>query len=310
MKFSDADLPIDSEGRIYHLALRPEELAQSIILVGDPERVPFISEAYLSEVEVDVFHRGLRTITGTTSEDGLRVSIITSGMGTPSLEIVLQEIAALNEIDFSSRSRKSDWPVLNLIRVGTSGALHSDLPLGTAIVSRYALGLDNTGLFYEVAAPDSFCEEIEQETQRLLASVCNQGSRFNNSVRPYATSASIELADALTQACQSVAISHREGITVSNSGFFANQGRNVARISPSFPDIDRALCRAKFKNSSLRFENMEMETSFLFHFAHGLGYRAAAICPGIANRADNTFAASYQEDVLAAAGAALRAFSL
>lgn len=309
-EFTAADLPIDEQGRIYHLALKPEELAQNIILVGDPERVPIIANEFISNIEVDVFHRGLRTITGVTQEENLRVSIVTSGMGTPSLEIVLQEIAALNEIDFNTRARKSDWEKLNLIRVGTSGALHSDLALGTAIVSRYALGLDNTGLFYDVVTPDLFSKEIEREALRLINLTYASDARFLNSITPYASRASIDLSEAITRACDELLISRREGITISNAGFFANQGRNIARIAASLPEIDRVFCKAEFNKSALRFENMEMETSFLFHFAHGLGYQAAAICPAIANRADNTFSASYQHDIKNAARAALRALAL
>jgi uridine phosphorylase len=107
VNFRASDLPI-SEGRVYHLALSPEELAKDIIIVGDPERVSFIADEFLADRECDRYHRGLRTITGRVKETGKRVSIITSGMGTPSLEIVLNEIVALNEIDFIRKKRKTE----------------------------------------------------------------------------------------------------------------------------------------------------------------------------------------------------------
>ena len=308
--YSEADLPITTDGRIYHLALKPEELAENIILVGDPDRVPFLAEEFLSSVETDVLHRGLRSITGVTREHGVRVSIITSGMGTPSLEIVLQEITALNEINFASRKRKSHWPKLKIIRVGTSGAIHRDTVLGTAIVSKYAVGLENTGLFYDIPCPDAVSSEIELAVSQAIQSAANSSQRFDGAIKPYAASSSGAVLSALQRAAEQLGLSHSIGITVSSSGFFANQGRDVARISPSVPDIDKALSEVQLTSSALRIENMEMEASFLFHFASGLGYEAGAICPVIANRVENTFADNYQEDVRNAARAALLAFTL
>ena len=308
--FTQADLPITDQGRVYHLALRPEELSENIILVGDPERVPLIAEQFLETIEFDVSHRGLRSVTGTAGESGLRVSIVTSGMGTSSLEIVLQEIAALNEIDFSARVRKPAWPKLKLIRVGTSGAIHSDMELGTSIISEYAIGLDNTGLFYDTECPGEAAAEIEREVLRLLNEAAEKGQRFFGAVRPYAAAACRRICAALKQACEALKIPHSAGITASNSGFFANQGRDIARIASSIPDIDRELCKAGFKSTPLRIENMEMEASFLLHFAAGLGYEAGVICPVIANRADNTFVEAYDDVVKGAAHAALRALDL
>jgi uridine phosphorylase len=141
--FNNSDLPI-IEGKVYHLCLKPEDLANHILIVGDPERVSFIAKEYFSRIEVDKFHRGLRTITGIVRDTGQRVSIVTSGMGTPSLEIVLNEIIALNEIDFYTRTRKSVYDMLTVIRVGTSGSIQPDTELGTLIITDYAIGLDVT----------------------------------------------------------------------------------------------------------------------------------------------------------------------
>jgi Uridine phosphorylase len=154
--YTEADLPIDA-GRIYHLQVKPEQVAPDILLVGDPGRAEFIGSTLLRDLELEHEHRGLVTITGTSQITGNRATIIsplkttvtTSGMGTPSLEIVLSELVALHEIDFATRTRKTDFPRMHVIRVGTSGALQASTPLGTPIVTSYAIGMDNTGLFYE-----------------------------------------------------------------------------------------------------------------------------------------------------------------
>jgi uridine phosphorylase len=127
--YSEADLPIDMGGRIYHLQITPEQLAPDILLVGDPGRAEFIARTFLRDLEVEREHRGLVTATGTSCATGgratiispLRATVATSGMGTPSLEIVLNELVALSEIDFSTRTQKISFPRLHVIRVGTSG---------------------------------------------------------------------------------------------------------------------------------------------------------------------------------------------
>lgn len=147
--FTSADLPIDDNGCIYHLQLTPEEMAKDIIIVGDPGRAEFIADTYFEHIEVKREHRGLVSVTGRVKETGQRVTVITSGMGTASSEVVLNEIIALNEIDFKSRTRKESYEMLNVIRVGTCGNLQAVTPeeLGVPIITVYAVGLDNSGLF-------------------------------------------------------------------------------------------------------------------------------------------------------------------
>jgi len=131
--FTPSDLPVDEEGRIYHIEVKPEQIAPDILLVGDPGRAEFIGSEFLRDLELEHKHRGLVTITGTAEITGqqatiispLRTTVSTSRIGTPSLEIVAGELAALNEIDFSTRTRKPDFPRLHVIRVGTSGGLQA-----------------------------------------------------------------------------------------------------------------------------------------------------------------------------------------
>lgn len=306
-RLNEADLVLSDE-QVYHLALRSEQLAPHCLLVGDPERAPFIAAQELSSVEHDILHRGLRSITGNTGA-GQRMSIITTGMGTPSTEIVLGELAALNELDLVQRVPRSDWEPLRLIRVGTSGGLQAEkeTPLGTLVISEYAVGLDNTGLFYErKQSEDPFLQELENAVRDAIRAAQSPESFSYGRIFPYASKAHPALVSALTAVCEDQQIPYKRGITVSNSGFFANQGRDIFRVRPAVPDIDQLLAELRFSNG-LRIENMEMESSFIFHFATAMGYAAGAICPAIANRQANSFAGDIQSAVRDAARIATRA---
>ena len=315
--FSDADLPIDTDGRIYHLQLKPEQIAPDILLVGDPGRAEFIGSYLLREVEVAREHRGLITVTGTAEITGgrttvispLRTTVTTSGMGTPSLEIVLNELVALHEIDFATRTRRREFPPLTVIRVGTSGALQADMPLGAPIVTSYAVGMDNTGLFYEAPCPDPTCERLERELESAVRAAMPPASRFHGRIRPYVSRSDPAVARALMQASADLGLRARLGLTVSNSGFFAPQGRDVSRLAPSVPELDRILADFDPSLGGQRIENMEMEASFLCHFLGGLGHRAGVICPAVANRRAETFAHDYLDAVEQATRAALLAMT-
>jgi len=303
--YNVSDLPVFNN-RIYHLDLRPEELAKNIIIVGDPERVPFIAEEFLGDREVDRSHRGLRTITGICRETGQRVSVTTSGMGTPSLEIVLNELVALNEIDFSSMSRKEEYDPLTIIRVGTSGGLQQETPLGTIIVTDYGVGLDNTGLFYNTPLPDKGCELLAERVREVIEAATAHNSRFKGRIFPYVSRAAAEITAGMAREAELLGVRYKKGITVSNSGFFAGQGRDISRVPVSVPDLDIHLASMDRGIAGLRIENMEMEASFLLHFMAGLGYKAGAVCPVIDNRREDRFAEHYTHYIKEAVRVALR----
>jgi len=303
-----SDFPVDPEGRVYHLQLHPEDLAPDIIIVGDPGRAAAIAERYLASRECERSHRGLVTITGRTA-GGLRVTVTTSGMGTPSLEIVLQELVALNELDFATRTRKTEFPRLHIIRVGTSGGLQAATPLGAPIVTTYAIGLDNTGLFYDVPTRDPHIPRLERELHDLITAAQPE-SRLRGAIRPYVARCSPEIVAAMRAAGSDLGAPVITGLTVSNSGFFSNQGRDVTRLLPSVPDIDRLVADFDPQLGGERVENMEMETSFLAHFMTGLGYMAGAICPAISNRRLDTFSPTYPEAMDRAIVIALEALRL
>ena len=315
--FTASDLPIDDDGRIYHIQVKPGQIAPDILLVGDPGRAEFIGSRFLRDLEFEHEHRGLVTITGTSEITGeqatiispVRTTVATSGIGTPSLEVVVSELVALNEVDFETRTRKSDFPRLHIIRVGTSGGLQASTKLGTPIITTYAIGMDNTGLFYEAPYSDEICERLEGELSQVVSNSMSTKSRFYGKIHPYVTRAQPTLVGALLEASTSLGVPVRSGLTVSNPGFSAPQGRDTARVKPSVIELDKIFSEYDPRVDGQRIENMEMEASFLIHFLGGIGYWAGAICPVIANRRQDTFDVHYQEAIKNATKVALLALA-
>lgn len=302
------DLPIVN-GRVYHLDLAPDELARDVIIVGDPDRVPLLADELLTGRHVDRAHRGFRTITGIARETGMRVSIVTSGIGAPSTEIVLNEIAALNEVDFRTMRRRETFEPLTVIRVGTSGGLNPATPLGALALTDYVIGLDNTGLFYDIPAPDETCRFLEREMRRALDAATAPQARFAGVIAPYAARADRLLLAALEAEARALGVVHARGITVSSAGFFAEQGRGVVRTAATIPRLLDALERIDTAPAGCAIENMEMEAGFLLHFLGGLGYRAAAVCAVINKRQEGVFTDDFLHQVTAGARMAVRAFA-
>lgn len=305
--FAADELPVVN-GRVYHLDLAPRELARNVIIVGDPERVPFIADEFMDRIEADRHHRGFRTITGIAKENGQRFSVITSGIGTASLEIVLNEITALNEIDFRTRRRKKNFKPLNIVRIGTSGGIQPDIELGTLIVTDYVIGLDNTGLFYDVPCHDNCCRLLEVRAREVLAAAVDPSARFKGRICPYVSRAHPEVRVALEKEALHLGIRCRKGITVSSSGFFASEGRKVSRITPTTSDLTNRLAAMDTGISGLQVENIEMEASFLLHFSGGVGYRAGVICAVIDKHDNGAFNADYREQIRDAARITLQVF--
>ncbi len=306
--FNNSDLPI-FEGKLYHLGLKPEDLANHILIVGDPERVSFIAKEHFSRIKIDKSHRGLRTITGIVRDTGQRVSIVTSGMGTPSLEIVLNEIIALNEIDFHTRTRKSVYDMLTVIRLGTSGSIQPDTELGTLIITEYAVGLDNTGFFYDCSYSEKNMEILEGKIRDAVDGSIPVNSRFKGKIYPYASRAHQDVTRALEREAKTLGVNFKRGITVTNSGFFANQGRTLSRIPLTVSEIDGVLSVVDTGVEGLRIENMEIEASFLLYFMGALGYRAGVVCIVIDNRREDRFIAQYERHISDASKATLRALA-
>lgn len=315
--FTSADLPFDDQGRIYHLQMKPEDMAPDILIVGDPGRAEIIGSSFFSDITHKHQHRGLVSVTGKSKASSKKATIIsplkttvaTSGMGTPSLEIVLQELVALNEIDFKTRMQKKHFPRLQIIRIGTSGGLQASTALGTAIITSYSIGMDNTGHYYGVPYPDENCARIEKEVGQLINNKLAPDSRFHNKIFPYVSRAEPIVVKALSEAAEELGVINKVGLTVSCSGFFAPQGRDICRIEPSLEDIDQILSEYDPKVNGQLVENMEMEASFLNHFINGLGYWSGAICTAIANRKQDSFYPDYQNAVNDTINIALQALA-
>lgn len=306
-EFSPSELPLRS-GRVYHLDLAPDELARNVLLVGDPDRVPVLSDEFLAEREVDRCHRGLRTITGHARETGQRVTITTSGMGTSSTEIVLNELIALNEFDLDSRRRKESFNPLAIVRVGTCGGLQAETELGTLIVTDYGVGLDNTGLFYDAPLPDTECGLLERRTRTLIEEALSPDSRFRGKFHPYAVRADCRVRVALEREALHLGVPCKRGVTVTSPGFFTEQGRCICRVPASVPELANLMASLDTGITGLKVENMEMESSFLLHLLASCGYRAGVVCVVINKRQEGTFLTDYREGILNAARIAVRAF--
>ncbi|MFL7869374.1 MAG: uridine phosphorylase [Anaerolineales bacterium] len=316
--FTAADLPVDEQGHIYHLQVKPEQIAPDVILVGDPGRAEMLGSTLLRDLEFKQEHRGLVTVTGTAQVTGrqatiispLRTTVMTTGMGTPSLEIVLNELVALNEIDFEQRTRKEHFPRLHVIRLGSSGGLQSSTELGTPIITSYAIGLDNTGLYYESPYPDQTCKRLEEELDQLVSNAMNPASRYSGKIKPYVSRAEPRLVSALQEASDALGVASKTGLTLSSPGFFLPEGRDISRLKPNIPDLDKLFAEFDPGLNGQQVENNEMESSFLLHFLGGLGHWAAAICPAIANRRLDTFSSDYQQSMMDAANVALLALTI
>ncbi|MFN2215606.1 MAG: nucleoside phosphorylase [Anaerolineales bacterium] len=315
--FTASDLPIDEEGRIYHLQIKPEQIAPDILIVGDPGRADFIGSNFLCDLELEHENRGLMTVTGTSTCSGELATIIspvracatTSGMGTPSLEIVLNELVALNEIDFETRTRKLDYPRLHIIRVGSSGGLQASTKLDTPIITTYAIGIDNTGLFYESPFPDEICDRLETQVVELINNSMNPLSRFQGMIHPYVSRTEPILVKAMLEISEKLGIFTKAGLTISAPGFFNPQGREISRVKSGVPELDKLFAEFDPGLDGQQVENMEMETSFLAHFLGGMGYWAGSICPAIANRRQDTFSSQYQDGMWDAINIALLALA-
>ncbi len=271
------DIVLNTEGRMYHLNLAPGEVAETIILVGDPGRANLISE-YFDTIEYSGSNREINTYTGMVN--GKRLSVLSTGMGTDNIEIVVNELDALFNVDLQTKEEKTEKTSLNLIRIGTSGALQEDIPVvNSVLVSEYGLGLDGLLYFYE-SGP--FVMERE-----LTSSFINQMDYDRDLPKPYAVHASNHLIEKL-------AGDWRRGITLTAPGFYAPQGRQVRLKVIDDTIIDRA---SQYKYNGYNVTNFEMETSALYALSAMLGHQALTVCDIIANRKTGAFSPDYKSSM-------------
>ena len=266
-----------SEGKVYHLDLGVEDIADTIILVGDQFRVEIVS-AFFDEVTHRIQKREFICHTGYFN--GKHVSVISTGIGTDNVDIVLNELDAVVNIDLAKRKEKSQKKRLSFIRIGTCGSLQAEIPIGSYILSNGAIGLDNVAHFYEMtfsSFEQEFTESLEQHLQLPPA------------IRPYFCMSDSELTDNLD--------GHpnvKRGITVTASGFYGPQGRQL-RLPLRTPDLNERLM--SFHYEGHRIANFEMESSALFALSRALGHRATTICLALANRPNGNFMSSYTKEM-------------
>ncbi len=267
-KIKPSELILNPDGSIYHLNLKPEHIADTVIFVGDQNRVPRISK-HFDDIEFDLQKREFRTITGTYKDK--RITVISTGIGPDNIDIVLNEIDALVNIDLENRTIKQEQRKLDIIRIGTSGSLQHDIPVDSFVMGKYGLGLD--GLLHSYKADHIFEKEIEDAF--IKHTQWNQ-----NKARPYIVKGSDELAKKL----QSEQVF--TGFTVTAPGFYGPQGR-VLRIPLQDAGLNKKL--DSFSFHGIRATNLEMETSAIYGLARLLGHNALSMNAIIANRANGTF---------------------
>lgn len=267
-RIAESELIINERGAVYHLDLRPEELAPTILTVGDPGRVAAVSR-HFDHVEVRSQHREFITHTGTLG--GKRISVVSTGIGPDNIDIVLNELDALVNIDFETRLIKKDLTSLNIIRIGTSGSLQADVPVDSFVASTHGLGLDNLLNFYRL--------EHNEEERQLLQSFITHSQLHMQVTNPYISSASYSLLKHFVQG-------YHQGITVTCPGFYGPQGR-VLRLGVRNPQLISSLSSFHFGNH--RITNFEMETSAIFGLGRLLGHHCLALNAIVANRVRQEF---------------------
>lgn len=266
-----SELPLQSDGAIYHLNLHPEELADNVVLVGDPGRVAMISGMF-DTVEVRKQNRELITHTGTYK--GKRISVISTGMGPDNIDIVLNELDAVANIDLATRTLRDGHRALNLVRIGTSGALNPDIECGGFVASAFGLGIDGVLHYYDT-------EDLLRED--LVEAFVQHTGWSSRLPYPYCMPASPVLLDR-------VAFDMAKGITISAPGFFGPQGREV-RAKLKYPELNRKIETFDFQGNKVT--NMEMECSAIYGLGSLLGHHPLTVCLIIANRVTGKFLDSY-----------------
>lgn len=258
-----SELIINDDGTIFHLHLRPEQVADTIILVGDPARVEAIAKRF-DEVECRASNREFNTVTGTYK--GKRMSVLSTGIGIGNIDICVTELDALANIDFATRTVKEQHRQLTLVRLGTSGALQPDIELGEVVYARTSVGFDTLLNYY--AGRNEVCDlEIEKAFVEHTA-----WSELLH--RPYFVDSDAELWEHFKD-------SVTEGITIAAPGFYAPQGRYV-RLQPADKDLNAKI--ESFRYKGRRVTNFEMEGSALAGLARLMGHRATTMCTIIAQR--------------------------
>lgn len=272
-RIPDSELIINPDGSVYHLHLKPEHIADNVIVVGDPGRVALIS-SFFDRIEYQISNREFVTHTGTYKNT--RFTVIATGIGTDNIDIVLNELDAAVNIDLTTKRIKEEKRSLNIVRIGTSGALQEDIDIDSFLLSEKAMGFDGLMHFY--------ASKLNINETEIADAFCKHAHWNDRLAKPYVVSASPSLSAKLSAGTKS-------GITATASGFYAPQGR-VLRLEPEMPNYPETL--SSFSYGGLKVTNFEMETSALYGLSKALGHHACTICAIIANRKTKEFSKNHE----------------
>lgn len=271
----ESELILNPDGSLYHLHLKPENVADTVLLVGDQNRVQKISSRFDS-IEFQVENREFVTHTG--SLNGKRITVISTGIGTDNIDIVLNELDAAVNVDLQKRIAKTEKRSLNLIRIGTSGSLQPEIPVDSYVLSTHGLGMDGLLYFYKDQSV------IDLELTNSFIESCAYPAELP---RPYMVEGSESLRELLGEGMIS-------GITATAPGFYAPQGRTIL-LEPSDPLLNEKI--QQFEHAGMRITNFEMETSALFGIGRLLGHSVSTVCAIIANRHKREYSKDYQKTI-------------
>ncbi len=273
---AESELILNPDGSVYHLHLKPENIADTIIVVGDPGRVKEISK-HFDKIDFTAQNREIFTHTG--SIGSRRLTVLSTGMGTDNLDIVINELDAVVNIDLATREPKAEHKKLNIIRLGTAGALQADIHPGDFVASTHGMGMDGLLYFYgrgksvmDAAMAEAFVKHVQWD---------------GNLPGIYAVPCSQPLMDKLGKGLV-------HGITLTAPGFYGPQGREL-RLKLAFPEINNLI--ESFNYNGSRISNFEMETSALYGLGRMLGHDTLTICTIVANRVNQSYATDYHGDV-------------
>jgi uridine phosphorylase len=267
-RIAESELIINNRGAVYHINTRPEELANTIITVGDPGRVKEVSK-HFDTIEFQNEHREFIVHTGYIGKK--RLSCVSTGIGPDNIDIVLNELDALINIDFETRTIKEQLTSLNILRFGTSGSLQKEICVDSFVASTHGLGLDNLMNFYRL--------ENNEEEKQLLQAFNTHTQLLSGNVSPYIQMAGVSLLKHFTG-------NYHQGITVTCPGFYGPQGR-VLRLGLAYPQLIDNLTTFRFGNSHIT--NFEMETSAIYGLGKLLGHHCLSLNAIVANRITKEF---------------------
>lgn len=269
-----SELITNDDGSIFHLHLLPEDLADTVILVGDPGRVETIS-AYFDTIELKKSNREFYTVTG--RYNNRRLSVVSTGIGPDNIDIVINELDALVNIDLKTKEIKPDKHSLNIVRIGTSGSVQADIPVDSFVISEKSIGCDGVIRFY--GANQSVCD---RDFEEAFIRHCQWAA---DAARPYVVNASASLVERLHTAGQTI-----KGVTLTAVGFYGPQGR-ILRLPLAMPGINDRITAFRYQN--YKVTNYEMESAAITGLCNLLGHHAATICLIIANRMTGDASADY-----------------